>query len=150
MENLLKNGPCPTMAGNRRILIAPTDEVQSIDFTDFATKSVTFKTGCAFAEIQAENIQLSAEREDGGFAHQATCRLTGTKWKYDSLLEKMGRQRWIVKVVDNNGQAWLSGSLSEPLLFEWAHKAEAKPSDGHSYELTFKRRMSEPLFSTPQ
>lgn len=149
MENLAKNGACTAMAGNKRILIAPTDEVESIDYTDFATKSVTFRSGFAFAEIQAENILLTAEGTGGAFEHRTTCRLSGTKWKYDSLFEKMARQRWIVKVVDNNGQAWLSGSLSEPLLFEWTHHAGAKPTDEHVYELTFKRRMSEPLFATP-
>ena len=50
MENLMKNGSCHVMAGNKRLLIADTNEVQRIELTDFASKTVTMKTGCGFAE----------------------------------------------------------------------------------------------------
>ncbi len=43
MENLHKNGGCHVMAGNKRLLIADISEVQSIDFTDFNTKTVTLR-----------------------------------------------------------------------------------------------------------
>ena len=148
MENLMKNGPCHVMAGNKRLLIADTNEVQRIELTDFATKTVTMKTGCGFAEISAKSIQVEVTEDGGAYSHGITCRLAGTKRKYDRLLADMTRGRWLAKIVDNTDTAWLSGSLDEPLRFTFRHIGQAKADGEHLYELAFRRDMTEPLCAT--
>ena len=87
--------------------------------------------------------------ENGGaYTHETTCRLTGTKRKYDRLLDDMTRRRWIVKIVDNTDTVWLSGSLEEPLRFSFRHTGQAKADGEHLYTLTFSREMTEPLCAT--
>ena len=125
MENLMKNGSCHVMAGNKRLLIADTNEVQRIELTDFATKTVTMKTGCGFAEISAKSIQVEVTEDGGAYSHGITCRLAGTKRKYDRLLADMAKGGWIAKIVDNTDTVWLSGSLESapttlPTPSRWA------------------------------
>jgi len=136
------------MAGNKRILIADADEVQHIELTDFATKAVTMKQGCAFAEINAESIRTEVTGSGGAYSHETVCRLVGTKRKYDRLLADMSRGRWIVKVVDNTDTAWLSGSKEEPLRLTFRHIGSAGADGEHLYEVTFSREMTEPLCAT--
>ena len=148
MENLEKNGSCHVMAGNKRILIADVEEVQSVELTDFMTKTVTMKQGFSFAEIKAESIQTSVNEDGGAYSHETTCRLAGAKRKYDRLLADMTRGRWLAKIVDNTDTAWLSGSLDEPLRFTFRHIGQAKADGEHLYELAFRRDMTEPLCAT--
>ena len=148
MQNLERNGNCHVMAGNKRILIADVEDVQSVELTDFMTKTVIMRTGRAFAEIRAESIQTEVTEEDGGFSHETKCRLFGVKNRYDRLFADMARRRWIVKTVDNTGLVWLSGSMEEPLRFSFSHIGQARADGEHLYELRFHRRMSEPLCAT--
>ncbi|MBQ4441608.1 MAG: hypothetical protein II899_05845 [Bacteroidales bacterium] len=148
MENLTKNGGCHVMAGNKRLLIADISEVQSIDFTDFNSKTVTMRSGCGFAEIFGQSIRTEVTENGGAFTHETTCRLTGTKQKYDRLLADMVRGGWIAKIVDNTDTVWLSGSKEEPLHFSFRHIGAAEASGEHLYELTFHRDMTEPLCAT--
>lgn len=148
MENLEKNGSCHVMAGNKRILIADVSDVQNIELTDFNTKSVTLRNGCAFAEIKADSIRTEVNENGGAYSHETECRLAGAKNKYDRLLDDMTRRRWIVKIVDNTDTVWLSGSLEEPLRFSFRHTGQAKADGEHLYTLTFSREMTEPLCAT--
>ena len=75
MENLEKNGSCHVMAGNKRILIADVSDVQNIELTDFNTKSVTLRNGCAFAEIKADSIRTEVNENGGAYSHETECRL---------------------------------------------------------------------------
>ena len=148
MENLEKNGSYHVMAGNKRILIADVEEVQSIELTDFMTKIVTMKQGFSFAEIKAESIQTSVNEDGGAYSHETTCRLAGTKRKYDRLLADMAKGGWIAKIVDNTDTVWLSGSLEEPLHLSFRHLGAAEASGEHLYEVTLQRDMTEPLCAT--
>ena len=148
MENLEKNGSCHVMAGNKRILIADVEEVQSIELTDFMTKNVTMRQGFSFAEIKAESIQTIVTEDGGAYSHETTCRLAGAKRKYDRLLADMTRGRWLAKIVDNTDTAWLSGSVEEPLRFTFRHIGQARADGEHLYELAFRRDMTEPLCAT--
>ena len=148
MENLEKNGSCQVMAGNKRILIADVSDVQNIELTDFATKTVTLRNGRAFAEIKADSIRTEVNENGGAYSHETECRLAGVKNKYDRLLDDMTRRRWIVKIVDNTDTVWLSGSLEEPLRFSFRHTGQAKADGEHIYTLTFSREMTEPLCAT--
>ena len=132
MENLMKNGSCHVMAGNKRLLIADVEEVQHIELTDFATKIVTMKSGCGF----------------GAYSHSVTCRLAGTKRRYDRLLADMAKGRWIAKIVDNTDTVWLSGSIEEPLRLSFRHLGAAEASGEHLYEIKRERDMTEPLCAT--
>lgn len=148
MQNLERNGNCHVMAGNKRILIADVEDVQSVELTNFMTKTVIMRTGRAFAEIRAESIQTEVDGTGGAYSHETTCRLVGAKHKYDRLLDDMTRRRWIVKIVDNTDTVWLSGSLEEPLRFSFRHTGQAKADGEHLYTLTFSREMTEPLCAT--
>ena len=148
MENLMKNGSCHVMAGNKRLLIADTNEVQRIELTDFASKTVTMKAGCGFAEISAKTIQVEVTEDGGAYSHGITCRLAGTKRRYDRLLADMAKGGWIAKIVDNTDTVWLSGSLEEPLHLSFRHLGAAEASGEHLYEVTLQRDMTEPLCAT--
>ena len=148
MENLHKNGGCHVMAGNKRLLIADISEVQSIDFTDFNSKTVTLRHGCSFAEIFAKSIRTEVTENGGAYTHETTCRLTGTKRKYDRLLADMAKGRWIAKIVDNTDTIWLSGSIEEPLRLSFRHLGAAEASGEHLYEIKLERDMTEPLCAT--
>lgn len=148
MENLMKNGSCHVMAGNKRLLIADVEEVQHIELTDFATKTVTMKSGCGFAEISAKSIQTEVTEDGGAYSHSVTCRLAGTKRRYDRLLADMAKGRWIAKIVDNTDTIWLSGSIEEPLRLSFRHLGAAEASGEHLYEIKLERDMTEPLCAT--
>ena len=136
------------MAGNKRIFIAPIFEIESIDFIDVKTKIVSMKDDFAFGEIQADSFEINSPFEDGVYAHEIQCILTATKNAHDALFNKMRRQRFIAKVVDNNNMIWLMGTLLEPLIFSWAHVGKAPAGEYHRYELTFRRNSTEPLYLT--
>jgi len=150
MDDLLKNSSCQLMAGNKKIFIVDTDEVQGIDLINFRTKRIVLKPGFRFAQIQADSIEADVELTDGGFSHEIDCVFFGVKNKYDRLFADMTRRRWIVKFVDNSNDIWLSGTKDEPLRFSFRHIGNPKPDGTHHYELSFSRVMSEPLCNAAQ
>ncbi|MDL2297244.1 type VI secretion system tube protein Hcp [Bacteroidales bacterium OttesenSCG-928-B11] len=148
MRKITKNNSCGNMAGYKRLFAAPVSEIESIDFIDVKTKIVSLKRDFAFGEIQADSIEVDSPFKDGCYEHGISCRFTAMKNSHDSLFDKMTRQRFIVKVVDNNNMVWLAGTLSEPLLFSWGHIGKAFANGEHLYELTFRRASTEPLYTT--
>ena len=148
MQKIEKNSSCGNMAGNKRIFIAPTFEIESIDLVDIKTKKVSMKSGFAFGEIQADSFEINSPFEDGIYAHEIRCILTATKNAHDALFNKMTRQRFVAKTIDNSNMVWLAGSLLEPLIFSWTHIGKASAGEYHRYELTFRRNSTEPLYLT--
>jgi len=148
MEKIKKNAACGNMTGNRNIFIASIDEIESIELVDIRTKKAIMKPGHQFGEIEAENIQFNSQEENGRYIHEISCTLTCTKRKYDTLFDRMKNKRWVIKIEDNNNTVWLAGSLTEHFRFSWQHIGEDKASKQHSYELTFNRESTEPLYTT--
>lgn len=148
MENIKKNSQTGNMAGNKFIYLASTDEIERIDLMNFNTKKVIMKEGYGFGQIEADLIDFSSPCQDGKYSHEVVCQLTAMLGKYDSMFDEMTRQRFIVKVVDNNNTVWLFGSLDYPLIFEYRHLGKAKASHEHLYELTFRRESTIPIYTT--
>ncbi|MDL2308348.1 hypothetical protein LJC53_02055 [Bacteroidales bacterium OttesenSCG-928-C03] len=148
MEKIARNAFPGGMAGNKKIFAAPDSEIESIDYVDVKTKTVSMKDGFAFGEIQADSFEMDSGFEDGAYRHEIKCRLTATRHALDARFDKMTRQRFVVKFIDNNNNVWLAGSLSEPLIFTWRHVGKASAGENHLYELVFRRASTEPLFAT--
>jgi len=148
MQKIEKNAACGNMTGNRRIFIAPVNEIEKIDLVDIRTKIVTMKSGEQFGEIEANNIQFNSKEEEGRYEHEILCNLLSTKGKYDTLFDRMKNRRWVIKIEDNNNIVWLAGSLTEHFRFSWEHTGEDKASGEHCYKLSFYRESTEPLYTT--
>lgn len=148
MQKIEKNAACGNMTGNKKIFIAPTDEIESIELIDIRTRKVVMKRDGQFGGIEANNIQFNSAGEAGHYIHEVSCTLTSTKGKYDTFFERMKNKRWVVKIEDNNSIVWLAGSLSEPFRFKWEHIGESKACGQHGYRLTFFRNSTEPLYTT--
>lgn len=148
MQNLEKNSSLPKMAGNKKIFIAPTDEIAAINLTSQSTQEVVMNQGFTFGKIDAEDINFASEQEKLFFSTEVTCKLRATNNAYDLLFAEMANKRWIVKVVDNSDKVWLLGSLEEPLKFSCSHKSDANASGDHLYILSFARDSSDTIYRT--
>ncbi|MDL2308880.1 hypothetical protein LJC68_07210 [Bacteroidales bacterium OttesenSCG-928-B11] len=148
MEKITRNAFPGGMAGNKRLFAAPDFEIQSIDYVDVKTKIATMRNGFEFGEIEADSFEMNSDFDNGVYRNEVKCLLTATRNAHDSLFDKMTRQRFVVKIKDNNNNVWLAGSLSEPLIFTWRHVGKAKAGDRHLYELVFRRDSTEPFCNT--
>jgi hypothetical protein len=151
MQNITKNISTHSrknMTGNRQISIAPTDEIKSMTMVSHNIRWANLKTGCSFGKIEADEIEFGCRHEDGCYIHEISCRLVSAQGAWDSLFNRMKNKRWLVKIMDNNNIIWLSGSLTEPLRFDWEHLSEPKADGQHSYLLSFNRESSEPMYVT--
>jgi len=84
-----------------KLIIAPVEEVKSVDLIDVNTKKVVFNVGDRFAEIEAENIQYGSQTTDGTYESGIQCDFYGN----------------IVLISKIIFWQWLSASLADSYLF---------------------------------
>jgi len=145
MENIKKNACMNFAAGYTKLMIAPVEEIKSVDLIDVNTKKVTLNTGGRFAEIEAENIQYGSQNTDGVYECGIQCNLHGNNPDLASTFEVMTKKRFIVSIYDKNGVWWIQGDTNEPLRFEYSQLSEPKAPGFSGYKLKFIRKTTLPL-----
>lgn len=149
MEDLLKNNPsCGNMPGYVSLWAESVIKIQNIDYQNINTKIVTFAPGAMWGLIECRNISVDDNFIDGVHTIEINCDYNAVRNIMDYRLDRMRRNKFIVRLKDRNGQFWLAGTLEEPLNFDYEHLGEAPVSGVHLYHLRFYRQTTQPLSAT--
>lgn len=148
MEDLHKNDAnCKNVPGYIKLLLAKAEEVEDIVLISQTKKSVVFKIPeNGWGDVHGKSITLSHTCAKDTHTVDITCILQAIQADIEVTLADMCGQRYIAKLVDRNGVAWLAGSKEEPLRFSYEHIGEAKASGLHAYKIRLSRSMTNPLF----
>ena len=145
MENITKNGCQTLITGYTKLMIAPAEEIESVDLVNINTKKVTFKFNGSFAEISAENIQFGNQPGDGVYESVIQCEIRGADPELTTKFDAMTKHRYIVCIYDRNKTWWIQGDHNEPMRFEYSQITEPKPPGFSGYKLKFIRKTTLPL-----
>ena len=145
MEDITKNLSCGNIPGFKKIEIVPVSEVKSMRRVQYNKYDIELVTGGRFAKIEANNILLNSKTEQSSNI-TITCTFVSTREGLDAMFDDMTRNRYIVKLTDNNNKLWGAGMPEEPLRFSFSHIGDAATSGKHAYTLNFLRSSKKPIY----
>jgi hypothetical protein len=147
MEDIKSSTKCGNMAGNKSLFIIPINEISSIDFVDEGTKKVTPRSTGGFSKVDIYDLKADTSPDDDAFSHEINGNFR-TSQNMNPLFNRMKQWRFVVKIVDNNNQSHLYGSIEEPLRFTYEDVKNADPNQAKEYKLSFYGNTTFPAFLT--
>jgi hypothetical protein len=140
MQDLLKTDCKPNMVGHKIIRFADVNHVKSISLKSDNKRVITFKEGLRFFDIESSTISLNSQVEDATYNITIEIEFNGVQNKYDSVLNRMIRHKYICMLVDNNDTIWGAGIIEEPLNFSFERIGDADSAGRCNYMLRFYRK----------
>ena len=146
MKDIKANNKCVNTTGYKALYIIPLSEVLAVNFIDKQTKEVIFSKDGSFGKVDVFDIKIQSKYEDDAYKHQITSNFRSLVDE-SVLFNSLSKNRFIVRVTDNNGNSYIYGSKSEPLRFSFDFVGNPKPSQTKEYQLTFYGETTFPAYS---
>jgi hypothetical protein len=147
MKDIKANNKCVNTTGYKSLYIIPLSEVLAVNLIDKQTKEVIFAQDGSFGKVDCFDIKVQSKYEKDAYQHKITANFRSVADE-SVLFNSLAKNRFIVKVVDNNGQSFMYGSKSEPLRFSFEFIGNPKPSQVKEYQLTFYGETTFPAYKT--
>lgn len=139
-----KNPICAAIAGIESVYYADIEIVNSIMPTTGGV-NVTLTTGHNWSVIESDQAKATTEYQDTlSWNHLVELVYHGNQQSVEANLKEMTERRFVIKVVDNNGVAWLYGHECSPLRFRYTSENDGEADGTTAYSLTFEGVCPEP------
>jgi hypothetical protein len=146
MNDIKANNKCMNTTGYKALYITPLNEVDAVNLIDKKTKEIVFATNGSFGKLAVFDIKVQSNYEGDFYKNKITANFRSSVDE-SILFNSLTKNRFIIKVTDNNGHSYIYGSKDEPLRFSFEFIGNPKPSQTKEYQLTFYGETTFPVYS---
>ena len=146
MEDIKSDSKCRNMTGYKALYIIPLNEVEALNFKDSKSKGIVISKDGHFAKLDVHDIKVQSSYENDFYKNKIAANFRSAN-DMAILFDKMSKNRFIIKVADNNGYTFIYGSKEEPLGFSHSFVCNANPKQAKEYQLTFSGNTTFPAYS---
>jgi len=136
MQDIQANNRCKNMTGYCALSITPLNEVSAMNFTYDGKKEIVFSQDGSLGKIDVFDIKVQSNQDSDFYKNKITANFRSAD-DMNSLFDRLSKNRFVVKVTDNNGYSFIYGSKEEPLRFSFDFIGNATPKQAKEYQLTF-------------
>ena len=145
MNDINANHKCTNMTGYKALYITPLNEVSAVNLIDKQTKEIVFAAGGSFGKIDCYDIKVQSNYDSDFYKNKITANFR-SKNDMSHLFNSLTKNRFIIKVTDNNGYSYIYGGKDEPLRFSFDFVGNPNPKQTKEYQLTFYGNTTFPAF----